>query len=94
MWIYEKINPGTQEAASIEDVKSQIEKHDAVFFFFGDDAKDRTFRRYREFSYTMGTPVFRHTFAKGAAKAVGVPERTQVAVFKKFDKSPILFTSK
>lgn len=65
-----------------------------MFFFFGDDPKDRTFRRYREFSYTMGTPVFRHTFAKGAAKAVGVPDRTQIAAFKKFDKSPILFTSK
>jgi hypothetical protein len=53
---------------TIEKIKEEIEKHDAVFFFFGDDPKDRTFRRYREFSITMGTPIFRHSFVKGASK--------------------------
>ena len=33
------------------------------------------FRRYRDFSYTVGNAIFRHTFLKGAAKEVGASEK-------------------
>lgn len=35
MWLYEQVNPGTQEMRSIEDLEDEIEKHDCLFVFFG-----------------------------------------------------------
>jgi len=47
-------------------VKEAIEDENCLFLYFADDPKDRTFRRYRDFSYSINNAVFAHTFMKNA----------------------------
>jgi hypothetical protein len=37
-----------------------------LFVYFGDDPKDRVFRRFRDFSFSVNDAVFAHTFVKNA----------------------------
>jgi hypothetical protein len=54
-------------------VKEELEiNEDCLFIFFGDDPKDRTFRRFREFSFTMKQARFFHTLDPAAQVVLGL----------------------
>lgn len=79
------------ELGSAEEVERQMDANEHMFVFFGKDAKDRTFRRYREFSYTNADGKFFHTFDRLASKKLGLAEADQLVAFKRHGEEVVKF---
>ncbi|KAM3135418.1 hypothetical protein pb186bvf_012437 [Paramecium bursaria] len=93
LFVYEQINPGSQEISSLDDIKKEIEVNDLLFLYISNDKEDRGYRRFIDYSHLYGGLRFIHTF-EPIQKDLGLQEFDQLIAYKKYDKSPIIYPPK
>jgi hypothetical protein len=79
-----------------EQIQEWVAENEVVFFYFADhvskDSKDREFRRFIEFSYTIKNTAFGHTHQEEIRSFYKVPKNVNLAALKKSGEV-FLFTS-